>query len=99
MRAPPTLLLALALTALGCASDASLGSYSNAVTGALWLTFDDAAGTVTVATPYGYVEIDAPDRLPETTLRPVLDLNDAEAVAGWLVDNGHRFDYVAEMYA
>lgn len=41
---------------------------------------------------------DASDRLPETTLRPVLDLNDADAVAGWLIDNGHRFDYVAEMY-
>ena len=41
---------------------------------------------------------DAPGRLPETTLRPVLDINDADAVAGWLVDNGHRFDYVAEMY-
>lgn len=45
------------------------------------------------------VVTDAPDRLPETTLRPVLDLNDAEAVAGWLVDNGDRFDYVAEMYS
>lgn len=42
---------------------------------------------------------DSPGRLPETTLRPVLDLNDAEAVAGWLVDNGDRFDYVAEMYS
>lgn len=42
---------------------------------------------------------DAPRRLPETTLRPVLDLNDPDAVASWLVDNGHRFDYVAEMYA
>ncbi len=42
---------------------------------------------------------DSPARLPETTLRPVLDLNDAEAVASWLVDNGDRFDYVAEMYS
>lgn len=42
---------------------------------------------------------DSPDQLPQTTLRPVLDLNDAEAVAGWLVDNGDRFDYVAEMYS
>jgi molybdopterin-guanine dinucleotide biosynthesis protein B len=42
---------------------------------------------------------DSPDKLPETTLRPVLDLNDAEAVAAWLVDNGDRFDYVAEMYS
>ncbi len=42
---------------------------------------------------------DSPVHLPETTLRPVLDLNDAEAVASWLVDNGDRFDYVAEMYS
>ena len=42
---------------------------------------------------------DSPGRLPETTLRPVLDLNDPEAVARWLVDNGDRFDYVAEMYS
>jgi molybdopterin-guanine dinucleotide biosynthesis protein B len=42
---------------------------------------------------------DSPTHLPETTLRPVLDLNDAEAVASWLVDNGDRFDYVAEMYS
>ena len=42
---------------------------------------------------------DSPARLPETTLRPVLDLNDVEAVATWLVDNGGRFDYVAEMYS
>lgn len=42
---------------------------------------------------------DTPDGLPEATLRPVLDLNDAQAVAGWLVDNGDRFDYLPEMYA
>ena len=42
---------------------------------------------------------DSPAHLPETTLRPVLDLNDVEAVANWLVDNGDRFDYVAEMYS
>ena len=41
---------------------------------------------------------DSPDRLPQATLRPVLDLNDIDAVASWLVDNGGRFDYVAEMY-
>jgi molybdopterin-guanine dinucleotide biosynthesis protein B len=45
------------------------------------------------------IATDSPDRLPEATLRPVLDLNDTEAVAGWLVDNGDRFDYVAEMYS
>ena len=41
---------------------------------------------------------DAPDRLPEATLRPVLDLNDAPGMAAWLVDNGDRFEYVPETY-
>ncbi len=45
------------------------------------------------------VVTDAAARLPEATLRPVLDLNDAQAVAAWLIDNGDRFDYVAEMYS
>jgi len=36
--------------------------------------------------------------LPEETLRPVLDLNDASAVAAWLVDNGERFEYHPEYY-
>jgi len=37
-------------------------------------------------------------QLPQETLRPVLDLNDPDAVAQWLVDNGHRFDYDPGMY-
>jgi len=45
------------------------------------------------------IATDAPDQLPEPTLRPVLDLNAADAVAQWLVDNGDRFDYAAENYA
>jgi molybdopterin-guanine dinucleotide biosynthesis protein B len=45
------------------------------------------------------IATDAPDRLPQATLRPVLDLNDADAIAQWLVDNGDRFDYDAEKYA
>jgi len=45
------------------------------------------------------IATDGPDRLPQATLRPVLDLNDADAVAQWLVDNGDRFDYDAEKYA
>jgi molybdopterin-guanine dinucleotide biosynthesis protein B len=45
------------------------------------------------------IATDSPDRLPEATLRPVLDLNDPDALAQWLVDNGHRFDYHPEMYA
>jgi molybdopterin-guanine dinucleotide biosynthesis protein B len=37
--------------------------------------------------------------LPEETMRPVLDLNDPDAAAQWLVDNGDRFDYEASKYA
>jgi molybdopterin-guanine dinucleotide biosynthesis protein B len=45
------------------------------------------------------VASDSPGRLPQATLRPVLDLNDPDAVAQWLVDNGDRFDYDFEKYA
>ncbi len=45
------------------------------------------------------IATDSPDRLPQTTLRPVLDLNDADAVAGWLIENRERFVYRAELYA
>ena len=34
-----------------------------------------------------------PAQLPQTTLRPVLDLDDPDAVVEWLVQNGERFDY------
>jgi molybdopterin-guanine dinucleotide biosynthesis protein B len=44
------------------------------------------------------IATDHPERLPVATLRPVLDLNDADAVAQWLVDNGDRFDYDPEKY-
>ncbi len=44
------------------------------------------------------IATDTPNALPEATLRPVLDLNDPEAVAQWLVDNGHRFEYDPEIY-
>lgn len=37
--------------------------------------------------------------LPQETLRPVLDLNAPDALAQWLVDNGHRFDYDPAKYA
>lgn len=36
--------------------------------------------------------------LPEPTQRDVLPLNDAGAVAQWLIDNGTRFDYDPETY-
>jgi molybdopterin-guanine dinucleotide biosynthesis protein B len=42
------------------------------------------------------VATDVPDALPEATLRPVLDLNDAPSIAAWLVDNGGRFHYTPE---
>lgn len=45
------------------------------------------------------IATDAAANLPETTLRPVLDINDHDAVAQWLIDHGDRFDYVAERYA
>lgn len=45
------------------------------------------------------IATDAPQQLPVPTLRPVLDLNDADAVAQWLVDNQDRFEYDAEKYA
>jgi molybdopterin-guanine dinucleotide biosynthesis adapter protein len=45
------------------------------------------------------IATDSPDRLPQSTLRPVLELNDPDAIAQWLVDNGHRFDYDPERYA
>jgi molybdopterin-guanine dinucleotide biosynthesis adapter protein len=45
------------------------------------------------------IATELPVQLPEPTLRPVLDLNDPDAVAQWLVDNGSRFDYDPEMYS
>lgn len=42
---------------------------------------------------------DSPERLPVPTLRPVLDLNDPDALAQWLVENGDRFDYDPEKFA
>ncbi|HWI82003.1 molybdopterin-guanine dinucleotide biosynthesis protein B [Ramlibacter sp.] len=54
--------------------------------------YPDDAFIVAVAT-------DSPGALPQETLRPVLDLNDADAVAQWLVDNGDRFEYHPERYS
>jgi len=45
------------------------------------------------------ITTDSPEQLPQATLRPVLDLNDPEAVAQWLMDNQHRFDYHPEMFS
>ena len=45
------------------------------------------------------IATDSPQDLPVATLRPVLDLGNPDAVAHWLADNGHRFDYDPEMYS
>ncbi len=45
------------------------------------------------------IATDSPAQLPQPTLRPLLDLNDPDNVAQWLVDNGDRFDYDAEMHS
>lgn len=45
------------------------------------------------------IATDAPDQLPVPTLRPVLDLNDPDAVAQWLVENRDRFAYDIDNYA
>ncbi len=39
------------------------------------------------------IATDDPDRLPEPTLLPVLDLNDAAAVVAFLVDNSSDFNH------
>jgi molybdopterin-guanine dinucleotide biosynthesis protein B len=44
------------------------------------------------------IATDSAQSLPEPTLRPLLDLNDPDAVAQWLVENGDRFDYLPDMY-
>ncbi|MBA2672124.1 molybdopterin-guanine dinucleotide biosynthesis protein B [Ramlibacter sp.] len=45
------------------------------------------------------IATDAPDQLPVPALRPVLDLNDPDAVAQWLVENRDRFGYDIDNYA
>lgn len=44
------------------------------------------------------IATDSSEQMPEPTQRPVLDLNDAQALAGWLFDNGERFDYKPEAH-
>jgi len=44
------------------------------------------------------IATDSPEHLPEATQRPVMNLNDSEAIATWLIDNQARFDYLAEIY-
>ncbi len=44
------------------------------------------------------IATDAPDLLPEPTQRPVLDLNQPDAIADYLVSQGERFEYHSERY-
>ncbi len=44
------------------------------------------------------VATSTPDRLPETTLRPVFPLDQPAALGDWLVAHGDRFDYDPERY-
>ncbi len=44
------------------------------------------------------VATDAPDLLPAPTDLPVLDLNDVDVVAGWLISQSDRFNYCFENY-
>lgn len=45
------------------------------------------------------IATDSAAELPQATQRPILDLNDAEAVANWLTVNEVRFDYCPENFA
>jgi molybdopterin-guanine dinucleotide biosynthesis adapter protein len=45
------------------------------------------------------IATDSPAQLPHATQRPVLDLNDAPALAQWLMAHADRFEYDAGMYA
>jgi molybdopterin-guanine dinucleotide biosynthesis protein B len=42
------------------------------------------------------IATDAPASLPAPTERPLFDLNDAEAIAQWLIAQGERFEYNPE---
>jgi len=44
------------------------------------------------------VATDSPEKLPEPTQRPVLDLNNAALVAEWLLAQGERFVYDASQF-
>jgi molybdopterin-guanine dinucleotide biosynthesis protein B len=45
------------------------------------------------------IATDSPGQMPQATLRPVLDLNDVNAVANWLIENQERLIYRSELYA
>jgi molybdopterin-guanine dinucleotide biosynthesis protein B len=43
------------------------------------------------------IATDSADQLPEPTLRPVLNLNDVDQVADWLLSQAARFEYQAPL--
>ena len=45
------------------------------------------------------IATDSPGLLPQATLLPVLDVNDPEALANWLLAQQDRFDYRVENFA
>ena len=45
------------------------------------------------------IATDSPTELPQATMRPVLDLNDPDAVADWLLASAARFEYRHEIYS
>jgi len=45
------------------------------------------------------IATDSPDALPEPTALPLFDVNDAQGIGQWLLDNAERFEYKAELYA
>ncbi len=45
------------------------------------------------------IATDVPEQLPEPTQRPVLDLNNPEAVADYLIANHERFEYSFDLHA
>jgi len=44
------------------------------------------------------IATDSPQQLPQPTGLDVLDLNDADAVADWLIRHADRFEYSPELY-
>ena len=45
------------------------------------------------------IATDSPGQLPQATARPVLDLNDAQALERWLMASEARFEYRPEIFA
>ena len=45
------------------------------------------------------IATDAPGHISLGTQRPVLDVNQPEQIAQWLIDQGDRFHYNPEIYA